>query len=78
MSEYVWAKIQIGGTISRPTLTELTKKFDVPPPLSEETEAAASVYLVLEDSEAVSGMFEGLENYLRKQAIPLSRVGWRI
>ncbi len=76
MSEYVWARIKIGGTISRSVLTNLVDKFDVAPPMQEggkATSSGAASYLVREDDEAPSGMFEGLENYLREQAIPFDR-----
>jgi len=76
MSEYVWAKIEIGGTISRAVLTNLVDKFGVAPPAPEGAGAAtsgATPYLVCEDDEAPSGMFNGLENYLVKQAVPFDR-----
>ena len=76
MSEYLWAKIEIGGTISRAVLTNLVDKFGVVPPVSEgagTTASGAAPYLVCEDDEAPSGMFEGLESYLVKQAIPFNR-----
>jgi len=76
MSEYVWAKIEIGGTVSRSVLTNLVDKFDVAPPAPEGagvTASGAGPYLVCEDDEATSGMFEGLEIYLVEQAIPFDR-----
>ena len=76
MSDYMWAKIEIGGAISYPILTNLAEKFGVAPPLSEGTEAAspeASSSLVLEDDEAAYGMFEELEGYLVEQAVPFDR-----
>ena len=79
MSEYMWANIKIGGSISRPVLTHLAAKFDVSPPFSETAGAEATSpkavhYLELEDDEAPWGMFEELETYLTGQAIPFDRL----
>ena len=74
MSEYMWAKIKIGGNISRPVLTHLAEKFTVSPPLPEEAASAeATDYLELEDDEAVWGRFEELETYLMGKAISFDR-----
>ncbi len=78
MSEYMWAKIKIGGSISRPVLTHLAEKFAVPLPLpkgagAEAASPTAPPYLELEDDEAVWGRFEELETYLVGQAIPFDR-----
>ena len=78
MSEYMWARIKIGGSISRPALTHLAEKFAVSLPVSEATRAEAASpeatdYLELEDDEAVWGRFEELEAYLVGQAIPFDR-----
>ncbi len=76
MSEYMWAKIEIGGTLRRSVLTNLLNNFDVAPPLSEEAGAslpAAATYLVREDDETRWGMFEELEHYLVEQAVPFDR-----
>ncbi len=76
MSEYIWAKIEIGGAISRPVLVNLVEKFAVAPPFSEGGGAAspgASTYLVLEDDQASDGMFAELETYLTEQAVPFDR-----
>ena len=60
MSEWVWAKIEIGGTVSRPQLTRLVDEFNVSPlPAGQNT------------PETVR--FLGLEAYLVEQAIPFDR-----
>ena len=79
MSEYMWANIKIGGSISRLVLTHLAEKFAVSSPLSEEAGAGSASpeaphYLELEDDEAVWGRFDELETYLMGQAIPFDRL----
>ncbi len=79
MSEYIWANIKVGGSISRPVLTYLAEKFDVSAPSSEEVgaeaaSAEATDYLELEDAEAVWGRFEELETHLMGQSIPFDRL----
>lgn len=79
MSEYMWANIKIGGSISRPVLTHLAEKFDVPAPLPEEAGAETASpeaihYLELEDDKALWGRFEELETYLMGQSIPFDRL----
>ena len=83
MSERVWAKIEIGGTVSRPQLTRLVQEFGVLPLSVVEADALsidlemvppeAVRFLELEDSEARGGQFEELEAYLVEQAIPFDR-----
>lgn len=41
MSDYMWAKTEIGGVVSRSVLMSLVEKFDVAPPFSEGAEAAS-------------------------------------
>ena len=74
MSDYMWARIKIGGTISRPVLTNLVE-FGVPALSSDEAAPPEAVrHLEMEDDEARWGMFEELEAYLTEQAIPFDRV----
>ena len=74
MSDYMWARIKIGGKISRPVLTHLVE-FGVPELSPEEAASPGAVpHLEMEDDEARWGMFEELEAYLTEQAIPFDRV----
>ena len=74
MSDYMWARIKIGGTISCSVLTSLVE-FGVPTLPPEEVASPGAVpHLEMEDDEARWGMFEELEAYLTEQAIPFDRV----
>ena len=74
MSDYMWARIKIGGTISRSVLTSLVE-FGVPTLPPEGVRSPRMVpRLEMENDEARWGMFEELEAYLAEQAIPFDRV----
>ena len=73
MSEWVWAKIEIGGTVSRPQLTRLVDEFNVSPLPAGQNTPETVRFLGLEDSKARYGQFEALEAYLVEQAIPFDR-----
>ena len=76
MSEWVWAKIEIGGTVRLPQLTRMVQEFGVTPLAADRTApatAGAVCRLEREDAQAAGGCFETLEAYLVEQAIPFNR-----
>ncbi len=74
MSERIWAKIEIGGTLSRSISLYLAAEFGIPPLPARDSETVEVVrYLTMEDAEACWGQFERLEAYLVEQGIPFDR-----